>query len=105
MHAHNKLVSVWIDREVTTETEEVHKRMINLGVDVFCSDEPLALRKVVNSLYIENDLEEALNASDLTNNTNSLKPVESRERIISFGLMDDEEFQEVEDNMKEMLIM
>ena len=40
-HAHNKLVSVWIDAEVTKETVEMYKRLIDLGVDSFCSDFPL----------------------------------------------------------------
>lgn len=45
-HAHNKLVSVWIDAAVTEETMEVYERLIELGVDSFCSDFPLEITRI-----------------------------------------------------------
>jgi len=49
-HAHKKLVCVWIDTTVTTETLEMYKRLIDLGVDLFCSDWPLEVTKLRDSL-------------------------------------------------------
>jgi hypothetical protein len=41
MHQNGKIVCVWIDRDVTSETAEVFCHVFNMGVDCFCTDYPL----------------------------------------------------------------
>jgi TusA-related sulfurtransferase len=41
MHLHGKIISVWIDCEVTSETVETFCRVFDLGVDAYCTDYPL----------------------------------------------------------------
>lgn len=53
MHAHGKLISVWIDAGVTRETEQVYQRLIDLGVDCFCSDFPLEVSAKRDQLMME----------------------------------------------------
>ena len=45
-HTNNKLVCVWIDASVTKETVDLYQRLIELGVDSFCSDFPLEVTKL-----------------------------------------------------------
>lgn len=49
-HANNKVVMVWIDTSVTTETVELYRRLIDLGVDAFCSDWPLQVTQLRDAL-------------------------------------------------------
>mgnify|MGYP000288609774 CR=1 FL=1 len=46
MHMHGKIISVWIDCEVTSETAETFCRVFDLGVDAYCSDYPLKVAQV-----------------------------------------------------------
>jgi glycerophosphoryl diester phosphodiesterase len=39
-HENGKIVSVWFDATVTNETVTMYKKMLDLGVDAFCSDWP-----------------------------------------------------------------
>ena len=41
MHQNGKIVCVWIDRDVTSETAEVFCHVFNMGVVCFCTDYPL----------------------------------------------------------------
>jgi len=57
LHAHNKLVCVWIDCSVTKETIEVYKRLIVLGVDCFCSDFPLQVTEIRDQIMSKLNVE------------------------------------------------
>ena len=46
LHLHGKLVQVWVDAEVTTESVSIYAKLINLGVDSFCTDYPLKVIRV-----------------------------------------------------------
>ena len=46
MHTHGKIVSVWIDCDVTQETPETWCKVFELGVDAYCTDHPLKVAQV-----------------------------------------------------------
>jgi glycerophosphoryl diester phosphodiesterase len=46
MHAHNKLVFVWIDAEQTQECAKVFCEMYELGIDGYCTDYPLEVQTI-----------------------------------------------------------
>jgi len=57
-HAKGKIISVWIDCSVTTETVEMYKRLIDLKIDSFCSDWPCEVREMQEKLIaFPDDLE------------------------------------------------
>lgn len=94
-HAHNKLVCVWIDATVTKEGTDVYRNLIDLGVDSFCSDFPLEIMKLRDQLMVE--------AIDLLSVKTGITG-EARERGVSFGLFEEDDFAEVESNMTQLQI-
>lgn len=46
MHAHGKIVCVWIDTTVTEECTEVYCKMHDLNIDSYCTDFPLHVHTV-----------------------------------------------------------
>lgn len=41
LHYHGKLVMVWIDVRYVTENIELYLKLLNMGIDSFCTDFPL----------------------------------------------------------------
>ena len=39
-------MQVWIDCEVTTESVAIYAQLINMGIDAFCTDFPLRVKKI-----------------------------------------------------------
>lgn len=46
MHLHGKVVSVWVDCDVTRETAETFCQVFDMGVDTYCTDYPLKVAQV-----------------------------------------------------------
>ena len=46
LHANGKLVVVWIDTNKTKEGPEAYCRMLDLGIDSYCTDFPLEAQRV-----------------------------------------------------------
>ena len=49
-HLNNKLVGVWIDKDIFSENEEFYRHIINMGVDFFCSDYPKDVFRVLSQI-------------------------------------------------------
>jgi|688.fasta_scaffold602335_1 glycerophosphoryl diester phosphodiesterase len=46
MNQAGKIISVWIDRDVTEETHDVYQRIMELKIDCFCTDFPLRVNGI-----------------------------------------------------------
>lgn len=46
----NKILSVWTDKFYKPECEKFHEVLLNMGVDIICTDKPLELLKLQKKL-------------------------------------------------------
>jgi len=90
-HAKGKLVGVWVDKDVTSETLELYSLAIEMGVDFICTDFPMDAIGVRDKPYTTTPSKEITIENISDSNDESLltaSPVELKNKsddITDFG--------------------
>lgn len=108
-HQHDKLVCVWVDAEVTKETVAMYKRLIDLGVDSFCSDFPLEVTNLRDQIMQGEKMSnlavpKADDVSSLTK-ASSNKEDTTRPRGFSIGMFDEADQIQSDQTMEQLHIL
>lgn len=62
-HTHGKKIGVWVDRSVTSESEEFYRLLFRMKVDFFCTDYPNQFLEARNRY--ENEKNSYVDAKDI----------------------------------------